>query len=470
MRHTRSRHLRAALCAMLAVLVAGLLAGPASASSRHHRNDGNQGGSSGGLSITSSSFGNLPATAPADAGAPVTKYTLTNARGMTVSILDYGGIIQSLNVPDRRGNEGNVTLGFANIDGYTNAAYVKSNPYFGAIIGRYGNRIGGAKFTLGTNTYTLDQNNNGNTLHGGFIGFDKLMWQGTPVAPSNGTVGLKLHLLSKEGVGTTGSGCNPALNTPPITCTGFPGDVDVTVTFTLDNRNNLRFDYAATTTKPTVLNLTNHSYWNLAGEGSGTIYDHLLRLNANNYTPVDSLLIPTGQIAPVAGTPFDFTQFHTIGERIRNNDQQLVFGRGYDHNWVLNPPSGARAKVARAAHNRHGGNKPGNTGLNLAAQLVDPSSGRALTITTTEPGIQFYSGNFLDGTLYGTSGHQYRQGDGLALETQHFPDSPNKPNFPSTTVVPGTPYASSTVYNFSTLGGKHNGHGDFRGKRHSRKH
>jgi aldose 1-epimerase len=467
MRHTRSRHLRAALCALLAVLVVGLLAGPASASSRHHRNDGNQGGSSGGLSITSAPFGTVPATAPADVGKAVTKYTLANARGMSVSILTYGGIIQSLNVPDRRGNNANVTLGFGDIGGYTSPAYLSSNPYFGAIIGRYGNRIGGGTFTLNGQTYTLDKNNNGNTLHGGFVGFDKLVWNATPIQPSNGTVGLKLTFHSPEGPDQPGSGCITS-KTPG--CTGFPGTLDVSVTFTLDNNNNLRFDYAATTNKPTVLNLTNHSYWNLAGEGTGTIYDHLLRINANNYTPVDSLLIPTGQIAPVAGTPLDFTQFHTIGERVRDNFPQLVFGKGYDHNFVLNAPSGARAKVARAAHNRHGGNKPGNTGLNLAAQLVDPSSGRALTITTTEPGLQFYSGNFLDGSLYGTSGHQYRQGDGLALETQHFPDSPNKPNFPSTEVDPGKPYSSTTVYNFSTLGGKHNGHGDFRGKRHSRKH
>jgi aldose 1-epimerase len=465
MRHTRSRHLRAALCALLVVLVAGLLAGPASASSRHHRNDGNQGGSSGGLSITSAPFGNLPANAPANAGAPVTKYTLTNARGMSVSILDYGGVIQSLNVPDKRGSDANVTLGFADIAGYTSDAYVKSNPYFGAIIGRYGNRIANGTFQLNGQTYTLDKNNNGNTLHGGFIGFDKIMWQGTEVPPSNGTVGLKLHLLSKEGVGTTGSGCNPALDTqtPPPCTTGFPGDVDVTVTFTLDNRNNLQFDYAATTTKPTVLNLTNHSYWNLAGEGTGSINDHLLKINAANYTPVaDSELIPTGQIAPVAGTPLDFTQFHAIGERVRDNFPQLVFGKGYDHNFVLNQPSGARA---RAAHHGGGGDKKR---LNLAAQLVDPSSGRELTITTTEPGLQFYSGNFLDGSLYGTSGHQYRQGDGLALETQHFPDSPNRPNFPTTTVVPGTPYSSTTVYNFSTVGGRDDNHGHSR--KHSRKH
>jgi aldose 1-epimerase len=447
------RHLRVAFCAMLVVLVAGLVLAPAGVAKhpKQHRHGQNH---SNGLSISSSSFGNLPATAPADGGAPVTKYTLTNGRGMSVSILNYGGIIQSLSVPDRRGHETNVTLGFANIDGYTNAAYVKSNPYFGALIGRYGNRIGPVGgvalqppgFVLDGNTYTLDANNGVASLHGGFVGFDKLMWIATPIPPSNSTVGLKLTLHSPEGAGQRGSGCADSNK-----CTGYPGTVDVTVTFTLDNNNNLRFDYGATTNKKTVLNLTNHSYWNLAGEGSGTINDHLLKLNASKFTPVDVNLIPDGSTPSVIGTPFDFTRFHAIGERIRGNDQQLVFGRGYDHNWVLNQPS-ARAKIR---HHGGGGPKPR---LNLAAQLVDPSSGRELTISTDQPGIQFYSGNFLDGTLYGTSGHQYRQGDGLALETQHFPDSPNKPGFPTTEVDPGTPYASTTVYNFSTVGGGHNHH------------
>jgi aldose 1-epimerase len=402
----------------------------------------------GGLSISSSVFGTLPTGVPniPEGGATVHRYTLSNARGMTVAILDYGGIIQSLSVPDRRGHEDNVTLGFADLPGYTSAAYLKSNPYFGAIIGRYGNRIGKGMFSIGANDYSVDINNGANTLHGGFTGYDKEMWHATEIPPSNGTVGLTLVGHSSQFPsllpGKEGEGCNPALNqgagNPPNTCTtGYPGNLTISVEFTLNNHNQLRFHYLATTDKATVVNLTNHSYWNLSGEGSGTIYDHQLRLNADSFTPVDSGLIPTGEIRSVLGTPLDFTTFHAIGERIRDNYEQLVLGRGYDHNFVLNNPS----------------TQPGQ--LNTAAQLFDPASGRLLTIKTDQPGIQFYSGNFLDGTLYGTSGRQYRQGDGLALETQHFPDSPNKPNFPSTLLNPGDLYNSTTVYQFSVARHKH---------------
>jgi aldose 1-epimerase len=418
---TPVRTARVAVCAALVVLLAAFVAAPAGvAKKRHHR-----GHSANGLSVTKSSFGNLPASM---GGNAIDKYTLRNKRGMVVSIITFGGIIQSLEFPDRRGHEDNVTLGFKDIAGYTSDAYIKSNPYFGAIIGRYGNRIGNAQFTLDGVTYHLDANNGPNTLHGGFKGFDKQVWAAEVVKTSK-TVGVKLTYTSPDGEG------------------GFPGTMPVEMTYTLDNDNRLRMDYKATTDKPTVVNLTNHAYWNLAGEGSGTIENHLLKINASQFTPVDATLIPTGALPSVAGTPFDFRSFHTIGERIRGNDQQLVFGRGYDHNWVLNPNRGS--------------------GLNLAAKLVDPSSGRQLTILTQEPGIQFYSGNFLDGTLYGTSGRQYRQGDGLALETQHFPDSPNKPNFPSTVLRPGQTYRTTTVYAFSTEG-KGKGHGKGRGHAHGR--
>jgi aldose 1-epimerase len=389
---------RVVVLALCATVVTGALTAPASAKPKPK----------GELSVTKSSFGNLP---PSMGGTAIDRYTLRNARGMSVSIITYGGIIQKLRVPDRKGRKANVTLGFKDIAGYTSEAYLESNPYFGAIIGRYGNRIGGAQFALDGVTYHLDANNGPNTLHGGFKGFDKQVWAAESFKTAK-TVGVRLTRTSPDGEG------------------GFPGNLPVTVVYALDNRNRLQMNYEATTDKPTVVNLTNHAYFNLAGEGSGTIENHLLKLNANRYTPVDETLIPTGALDPVAGTPFDFRSFHAIGERIRGDHQQLVFGRGYDHNWVLKP--GQRA------------------GLNLAARLLDPSSGRVLSILTTEPGIQFYSGNFLDGTLYGTSGRQYRQGDGLALETQHFPDSPNKPEFPSTVLRPGQTYETTTVYAFST--------------------
>jgi aldose 1-epimerase len=372
------------------------------------------------LSITKSSFGTLADGTPN--GTAVDRYTLSNG-SISASIITYGGIIQKLRAPDRRGRRANVTLGYANLAGYTvpRGDPPTANPsYFGAIIGRYGNRIGAAKFTLDGKAYTLDANNGPNSLHGGQRGFDKYVWAAQPFKRSN-AVGVKLTRTS-----AAGEGC-----ASPPACTGYPGTLQVEVDYTLRKRNSLRIDYTATTDAPTVVNLTNHAYWNLSGEGTGTIYNHRLTLNANGFTPVDKTLIPTGEIKPVAGTPFDFRTPHAIGARIRANDQQLMYGQGYDHNWVLKRPAGDRSLIR-------------------AARLRDPASGRVLTMSTTEPGIQFYSGNFLDGTLYGTSGHAYRQGDGLALETQHFPDSPNKPQFPSTVLRPGQTYSTSTVLGFST--------------------
>jgi aldose 1-epimerase len=387
------------LCALLVVLGLGAVATPASAATPK---------------IVQSSFGAVN-------GTPISKYTLTNKKRMSVAIITYGGIIQSVKVPDRRGHMRDVALGFGNIDGYTSAAYIKSNPYFGATIGRYGNRIANGAFTLNGTTYKLDINNPPNTLHGGFNGFNTQIWNATP--HSGKTVSLTLSRVSAAGEGGTTPGT-----------TGYPGNLTVAVTFTLRNDNSLRIDYHATTDAPTVVNLTNHSYWNLHGEGIGTINDQELQLNASRYTPVDSTLIPTGVLASVKHTPMDFLKFHVIGDRIRDNFQQLVIAKGYDHNWVLN--------------------RGGRTGLVTAARVRDPQTGRELTISTTEPGVQFYAGNFLDGTLYGTSGHQYRQGDGLALETQHFPDSPNHANFPSTALNPGQTYTSSSVYAFTTFKGK----------------
>ncbi len=349
--------------------------------------------------VTRSGFGSVPE-------GPVDRYTLTNDRGMSVSILTFGGTIQEVVVPDRRGRRANVTLGFPDIGGYAGP----SNPYFGGITGRYANRIALGRFTLDGTTYQLPINNEPNSLHGGDKGFDKRLWTAASFT-NRKTAGVKFTRTSPDGE------------------EGYPGALATEVVYSLDNANALRIDYKAKTSKPTVVNLTNHAYWNLAGEGTGSIYGHELKLNASRYTPVDPTLIPTGALDRVAGTPLDFTRFHAIGDRIRDNHPQLAIGLGYDHNWVLDS----------------------SRGMNVAAVLRDPSSGRQLTISTTEPGIQFYSGNFLDGSVYGTSGRAYRQGDGLALETQHFPDSPNRPSFPSTVLRPGQTFTSSSIYAFSTV-------------------
>jgi aldose 1-epimerase len=338
-------------------------------------------------------------------GVPVDRYTLSNDHGMRVRVLTYGGIVQTIEVPDQFGHIANVALGFDNL-----ADYVARSPYFGAIIGRYGNRIGKGQFTLDGVTYQLNLNDDANTLHGGYAGFDKQVWTASPVREP-AAVGLALHRVSPAGE------------------ENYPGTLDVTVTYRLTADNTLRVDYRATTDAPTIVNLTNHSYVNLAG--SGTIERHQLTLNASHYTPVDSGLIPTGAIEPVDGTPMDFRLPTAIGDRIRDGFPQLVLGQGYDHNWVLDRQD------------------PTGHDLEFAARVFDPISGRTLTIHTTEPGIQFYSGNFLDATLVGTGGKIYRQGDSLALETQHFPDSPNHPDFPSTVLRPGEIFQSTTTYQFT---------------------
>ncbi|MCX4669141.1 galactose mutarotase [Streptomyces sp. NBC_01381] len=337
-------------------------------------------------------------------GTKVYRWSLANG-GTRMKVLSYGGIVQSLELPDRHGRYTNVSLGFDNLDGYLTAT-----TFFGALIGRYGNRIAKGRFTLDGKDHQLSVNDGENSLHGGAKGFDKRVWDVEPFADPSG-VGLRLHYTSTDGE------------------MGYPGTLRVTVTYTLDARGDWRIDYAATTDKATVVNLTNHTYYNLAGEGSGDIYGHELVLAASRFTPTDAGLIPTGELARVAGTPFDFRRAKTVGRDIRAAHEQLVTAKGFDHNWVLD-----KGITQRPEH---------------FATLRDPESGRTLKIATTEPGVQFYSGNFLDGTLTGPAGRTYRQGDGMCLETQHFPDAPNQPSFPSTVLRPGETYRSRTVHSFS---------------------
>jgi aldose 1-epimerase len=348
-------------------------------------------------------------------GRKVFIYTLTNGAGMKVRIMTYGATVQSIDVPGSNGDVENVALGFRRLADYVaNTRAHTGETYFGATIGRYANRIAKGRFTLDGKTYHLPQNNGTNTLHGGPHGFDEKIWHAKATHGPDGP-GVTMRYTSPDGQ------------------EGFPGTLAVRVSFTLTDANGLWIRYRATTDKPTVVNLTNHTYFNLAGEGSGDVYHQVLQLDADSYTPVNANLIPTGEIAPVAGTPLDFTHPTPIGKRIRDGFRQLVLAHGYDHNFVINRPQSA-------------------TALLPAAVAEDPKSGRELRVWTTEPGIQFYSGNFLDGSLVGTSGKTYRQGDGFTLETQHYPNSPNEPDFPSTVLRPGETFNSTTVYDFSTAG------------------
>jgi aldose 1-epimerase len=335
-------------------------------------------------------------------GKKVDLYVMTNANGLKASIMTYGGTMVSLEVPDKNGKLGDILLGCDTVDGF-----VKNTAYLNALIGRYGNRIGKGKFTLDGKTYTLAVNNGENHLHGGLKGFDKVIWTATPVETKEG-VGLKLAYQSKDME------------------EGYPGNLKVDVVYTLTNKDELEIEYAATTDKPTICNLTNHNYYNLTG-CKRDILGHELTINADKFTPVDSGLIPTGELRPVKGTVMDFTKPTAVGARINAADEQIKFGGGYDHNWALNKKK---------------------AGMTHAATLSDPESGRVMEVWTTEPGVQFYSGNFLDGTIMGKGGIAYKHRWGMCLETQHFPDSPNKPEFATTTLRPGDVYKTKTVHKF----------------------
>jgi aldose 1-epimerase len=446
----RQRRLRGpailGLAAMVAIAVGGALA--ATQASAATSTPAARAGGGGGLSISKQYFGSTiePYTGKETS---VYRYTLRNAKGMSVQVLTFGGIIQDIKVPDRHGHVTDVTLGFKTLQDYVteDSPPVTANggPYFGETIGRYGNRIAKGTFTLdqpgvGPVKYTLPINNGVNSLHGGLVGFGDHIWASQPVFGS-GSVGVQLTLISPNGdsSGAVGSpGC-------PNGCTGYPGTIKVVVTFTLNNASQLAIHYKTTDESKnlnTVINLTNHSYFNLAGEASpaGSAYGQLLQINANKYSPTDTTQIPLGYQASVFGTPFDFTTPQPIGSRIDDYSanfnspgyNQLLIAQGYDHNWVLNP----------------GNAGPG--GLNLAAHAWDPASGRELTVWTDQPGVQVYTSNFLNGTLVGISGHAYRQGAGYTFETQHFPNSPNQPNFPSTELKAGQTANSTTIFAFSS--------------------
>ena len=335
-------------------------------------------------------------------GTEVFLYTLKNKAGMQAQITNFGGVVYSLTAPDRNGKFDDVVLGWDSV-----ADYEKQGPYFGALIGRYGNRIGGGKFTLEGKPVQLSINDGPNTLHGGKVGFDKRVWQVVDYKPES----LHLRYVSKDGE------------------EGFPGTLTADVTYTLTDKNELKIEYMATTDKPTVVNLTNHAYFNLKGQGNGDIVDHVLELKASKFTPVDKTLIPTGELKAVAGTPFDFTKPTKLSAHIGDKDQQIEYGLGFDHNWVLDN---------------------GGKGMAVVARVSEATTGRVLEVVTDQPGIQFYSGNHMDNGMKGKGGKTYNFRYGLCLETQHFPDSPNHANFPSTELKPGQKYHTVTMYRFTT--------------------
>jgi aldose 1-epimerase len=447
----RQRRLRRSalvgLAAMVAIAVGGSIAA-AQASAAAATPTTARGGYGGGLSLSRQFFGQTvePYTGKE---TNVYRYTLRNANGMKVQILTYGGIVQDIWVPGRNGQEADVVLGFKTLQDYVTYASppvtANGGPYFGEIIGRYGNRIAKGTFTLnqpgvGPVTYTLPINNGVNSLHGGLVGFGNHIWADQPVY-GRGFVGVQLTLISPNGDQSYPAG-SPGC---PNGCTGYPATIKVVVTYTLNNANQLVIHYKTTDLSSnlnTVINLTNHSYFNLAGESSfpGSAYGQIITINANKYTPTDTTQIPLGYEASVFGTPFNFTSPFAMGARIQDVSanfnspgyNQLLIAQGYDHNWVLNP------------------GPYGPLGLDLAARAYDPGSGRTLTVWTDQPGVQFYTSNFLNGTLVGISGHTYRQGAAYTFETQHFPNSPNQPNFPSTELMAGQTVQSTTVFAFSS--------------------
>jgi aldose 1-epimerase len=437
--------------AALAVAAVGALA-MTNAPAGHNHGPTRGEGSGQGLSVSKEYFGSTvePYTGKE---TPVYRYTLSNGSGMQVNLLTYGAITQSITVPSRDGQAADVILGFKTLADYVKFASppvtANGGPYFGETVGRYANRIAKGTFKLNGKTYTLPINNGVNALHGGLVGFGNHIWSAQEVS-SHGSVGVEMTLVSPNGDSSGAVGSPGCANG----CTGYPAQLTVHVTFTLNNAGQLGLHYSATndsSTLATVLNLTNHDYFNLAGENSpaGSAYSQKVQINADNYSPTDATQIPLPlkNGVPVAGTPFDFTSFQAIGSRIDDvsanqnlpakysADNQLLISQGYDHNWILNAQTGATT---------------GPDGLNLAARALDPSSGRQLTVWTDQPGVQFYSGNFLTGVLTGISGDTYRQGAGYTFETQHFPDSPNEPDFPSTVLDAGKTFTSTTVLAFSS--------------------